>query len=174
MSPCYKGFCNTYTMDTKQKLFRCGLFLSAVISFVGILDCIQASESQFQLEIENFEKPVVIQNNSILPVSQMPKVEVVRTIRVVTTAYSSDVWQTDSTPFITANGTYVRDGIVANNLLPFGTKIRLPEIFGDKIFVVEDRMHSRKGYYHVDIWQPTYIEAKNFGAQYTYIEVLEN
>ena len=148
----------------------------AMISFAGILDCIEASESALELEVENFENPVVIQNNSILPVSQMPKVEVevVRTIRVITTAYSSDVWQTDDTPFITANGTYVRDGIVANNLLPFGTRIRLPEIYGDKIFVVEDRMHSRKGYYHVDIWQSTYTAAKNYGAQRTYIEVLEN
>jgi 3D (Asp-Asp-Asp) domain-containing protein len=50
----------------------------------------------------------------------------------------------------------------------------LPEIYGDKIFVVEDRMHSRKGYYHVDIWQSTYTEAKDFGAKRTYIEVLEN
>ena len=89
------------------------------------------------------------------------------------TAYSSTVWQTDSTPFITAAGTGVRDGIIANNLLPFGTKVMVPEIYPDKIFVVEDRMHSRKGYYHIDIWFPTYIEAKNFGAKTTYIEVLE-
>ena len=163
-------------MNNIKRLFRYSLFLMAIILFAGVLNCIEASENSFEQVDENFENPIVIQNNSILPVSQMPKVkvEVVRTIRVVTTAYSSDVWQTDSTPFITANGTYVRDGIVANNLLPFGTRIRLPEIYGDKIFVVEDRMHSRKGYYHVDIWQPTYNEAKDYGAKRTYIEVLEN
>ena len=161
-------------MNNVKRLFKNSLFLMVIISFAGILNCIEASESALELNVEDFENPVVIQNNSILPVSQMPKAKVVRTIRVITTAYSSDVWQTDSTPFITANGTYVRDGIVANNLLPFGTKIRLPEIYGDKIFVVEDRMHSRKGYYHVDIWQSTYIEAKDYGAKRTYIEVLEN
>lgn len=95
-------------------------------------------------------------------------------INVVITAYSSTVWETDDTPYITASGTYVRDGIVANNLLPLGTKIKIPEIFGDKIFVVEDRMNSRKSYYHIDIWFPSYQEALNFGAKRTYIEILKS
>ena len=96
-----------------------------------------------------------------------------RRMRVVLTAYSSTVEQTDSTPFITANGTYVRDGIVANNGLPFGTEIRIPELFGEKVFSVQDRMHWRKGGYHFDIWFPTYEQAKNFGVKYAYVEVLE-
>ncbi|KPJ73730.1 hypothetical protein AMJ48_00310 [Parcubacteria bacterium DG_74_1] len=75
---------------------------------------------------------------------------------------------------MTAAGTGVREGVIANNLLPFGTKVRLPEIYGDKIFVVEDRMNSRVGYYHVDIWLPSYRDALNFGSKRTYIEVLEN
>jgi len=98
----------------------------------------------------------------------------IRRIRVVLTGYSSTVAQTDSTPFITANGTYVRDGIVANNGLPFGTELRIPELFGDKLFSVQDRMHARKGSYHFDIWFPTYEQAKNFGVKYAYVEVLEN
>ncbi len=96
-----------------------------------------------------------------------------RRMRVVLTAYSSTVEQTDSTPFITANGTYVRDGIVANNGLPFGTEIRIPELFGEKVFSVQDRMHWRKGGYQFDIWFPTYEQAKNFGVKYAYVEVLE-
>ncbi|HNR81547.1 MAG TPA: hypothetical protein PK429_01215 [Candidatus Pacearchaeota archaeon] len=96
-----------------------------------------------------------------------------RRMKVVLTAYSSTVEQTDSTPFITANGTYVRDGIVANNGLPFGTEIRIPELFGEKVFSVQDRMHWRKGGYHFDIWFPTYEQAKNFGVKYAYVEVLE-
>jgi len=95
-------------------------------------------------------------------------------IRVIITAYSSTPEETDSTPFITASGERVREGIIANNLLPFGTKVRIPELFGDKIFVVEDRMNAKKGYYHVDIWYPSYHEAKNFGSQLTDIEVLES
>lgn len=94
-------------------------------------------------------------------------------MKVLLTAYSSTAAQTDSTPFITANGTYVYDGIVANNGLPFGTELRIPELFGDKIFSVQDRMHWRKGSYQFDIWFPTYEQAKNFGVKYAYVEVLK-
>jgi len=92
-------------------------------------------------------------------------------VRYITvTAYSSTPDQTDSTPFITASGTYVHDGIVAANFLPFGTKIKLPELFGDKVFSVEDRMNS-KYYYRVDVWMLTREAAKQFGAQYVKVEV---
>jgi 3D (Asp-Asp-Asp) domain-containing protein len=99
--------------------------------------------------------------------------ETVRRMRVVLTAYSSTVSQTDSTPFITANGTYVSDGIVANNGLPFGTEIRIPELFGGKVFSVQDRMHWRKSDYQFDIWFPTYEQAKSFGVKYAYVEILK-
>jgi len=100
--------------------------------------------------------------------------EAVDRIKVVLTAYSSTVAQTDSTPFVTANGTYVHDGIVANNGLPFGTEIRIPDIYGDKVFSVEDRMHWSKSSYHFDIWFPTYEQAKDFGVKYAYVEVLKD
>lgn len=103
---------------------------------------------------------------------EAPKGAVSR-IKVVLTGYSSTVAQTDSSPFITANGTYVHDGIVANNGLPFGTEIRIPELYGEKVFSVEDRMHWRKGNYHFDIWFETYEEAKQFGVKYAYVEVLK-
>ena len=90
------------------------------------------------------------------------------------TGYSSCPMETDSTPFITASGKFVEDGIVANNLFPFGTRIRIPELYGDKVFIVEDRMHWRKGYYHVDIWFPAKEEALEFGSKRTYIEVLDS
>ncbi|MBI1985018.1 MAG: 3D domain-containing protein [Candidatus Wildermuthbacteria bacterium] len=93
------------------------------------------------------------------------------TIPVVLTAYSSTIAQTDDTPFITASGAFVREGIVAANFLPMGTKIKIPDLYGDKVFVVEDRMHPRKKY-QVDIWFPDYWDALNFGAQYSTIEVL--
>lgn len=101
-----------------------------------------------------------------------PEPEVARRIGAVITAYSSTVWQTDDTPFITAAGTDVRDGIIANNYLPFGSKVRIPEIYGSKVFVVEDRMSWQKGNYHFDIWFSDYWDALNFGAKRAYIEVL--
>lgn len=88
---------------------------------------------------------------------------------VYVTAYSSTPDQTDSTPFVTASNTRVRDGIVAANFLRFGAKIRIPSIHPDKIFVVEDRMRSNK---KVDIWFPTRREALNFGIRWTEIEIL--
>ena len=87
------------------------------------------------------------------------------------TAYSSTPEETDDTPFITASGERVRDGIVAANFLPFGTEVRIPELFGDKVFVVKDRMHRRKTNF-VDIWMPSKQLAKEFGIHQTDIEVL--
>lgn len=93
--------------------------------------------------------------------------------KVVVTGYSSTPDQTDDTPFITASNKLVRDGIVACNFLDFGTKIRLPELFGDKIFVVEDRMHEKYSTNHIDIWFPDRETAQNFGIKETILEILE-
>jgi 3D (Asp-Asp-Asp) domain-containing protein len=127
-----------------------------------------------QIMMELSARLGLLQGNSLLPFSSPagPDLTVVRKLNVVITAYSSSVWQTDDTPNITASGKWVKDGIVANNLLPFGTKIRIPELYGDRVFIVEDRMSYIKGNYHVDIWFSSYWEAVNFGAKRTHIEVL--
>jgi len=90
----------------------------------------------------------------------------------IVTAYSSTVDQCDASPFITAKGTMVRDGIVATNFLPFGTKITFPLLFPGKVFVVEDRM-ALKNSHKVDIWFPSRGEAIQFGVKYTQIEVVQ-
>ena len=92
-------------------------------------------------------------------------------IHLPVTAYNSEPGQTDDTPFITAFGTTVRDGIVATNFLPKGTMIRFPEEFGDKIFVVEDRMNARYTY-KVDIWMAEKQDAIHFGVKYLKMEIL--
>ena len=91
---------------------------------------------------------------------------------VAITAYSSTQDQTDDTPFITASNTIVRDGVIAANFLPFGTKIRISQLFGNKIFIVEDRMHHRYKDDHIDIWFPTRESALEFGIKYAEIEIL--
>lgn len=111
--------------------------------------------------------------NSGFPEADKSGFELVRKMNVVVTAYSSTPWETDGTPYVTASGAWVEEGIVAINSLPFGTRVRIPEVFGDKVFVVEDRLHRRKGNYHVDVWFPSYKDALDFGAKRTYIEVLE-
>ena len=97
----------------------------------------------------------------------------VRTKRITVTAYSSTPDQTDDSPFITASGAWVYDGIVASNFLPFGTKVRFPELFRDKIFTVDDKMHNRFADTRVDIWFPDRESAKEFGIQETIMEILE-
>lgn len=100
-------------------------------------------------------------------------------IKVWVTAYNSHPNQTDSTPCITASGLNVcerseqgAEDIIATNLmrLPFGTKVRIPELFGDKIFLVHDRMNARYAR-TVDVWMAEYADAKKFGKQYTEIEI---
>lgn len=77
------------------------------------------------------------------------------------TAYTAAVSQTDTTPTITANNQKVREGIVANNCLPFGTKIKI----NNKIFEIQDRMNERYGCDKFDIYMRDYSEAIDFGIK---------
>ena len=126
---------------------------------------------------ETTHSPLVIQENSLRTISSTTSPEeLIRVVKVFEqvkiTGYSSTYWQTDDTPFITASGKWVYDGIIATNLLPFGTKVRIPEIYGNRIFIVEDRMHSRNSY-NADIWFANYWEAKTFGVKIANLEILE-
>lgn len=109
--------------------------------------------------------PVDNQSREPKPVPQVIRME------LTVTGYSSSHDETDDDPFITASGETVRDGIVATNLLPFGTKVRIPKEFGDKVFIVEDRMHRRFSN-RVDIWFPSKSEAWKFGKKSLEIEIL--
>jgi len=94
-----------------------------------------------------------------------------RVIYVTVTAYSSTPDQTDDTPFVTANGTRVRDGIIAANFLRFGTKVKFPDYSGDKIYEVTDRMNERYPN-RADIWMETREEAIQFGLRTLKMEIL--
>ena len=83
------------------------------------------------------------------------------TMWVRATAYSSDPWQTDSTPCYPAMDfnmcahyeDYGLEDTIAANFLPLGTKVKLPELFGNKVFTVRDRMNARyNGTNRIDIW----------------------
>lgn len=100
----------------------------------------------------------------------------IRTSYHTLTAYNSEVAQCDDSPCITANGFNVCEhGIedtIAANFLRFGTKVKIPELFGDRVFVVRDRMNKRYTS-RVDIWMVDKNDAKRFGIKYAKIEVLE-
>lgn len=117
---------------------------------------------------------------AVVPVQEavvVPELKVIKTYRVPMTAYNSLAGQTDSTPCIPASGLdlckHNTEDVVAANFLPLHTKIRIPELYGDQIFTVEDRMNKRYGY-RVDIWMKERKSAMAFGLKKNVlIEVVE-
>ena len=77
---------------------------------------------------------------------------------------------------ITASGKKVKVGFVANNWLPFGTKVKIE---GLGIYIVEDR--GSKKYFGtkeekrkaLDIYFEEHEEAKRFGVKYLKVEILK-
>jgi 3D (Asp-Asp-Asp) domain-containing protein len=115
---------------------------------------------------------------AVLPVYS-PVGGVQKTVRriqyVQVSGYNSEVAQTDDSPFITANGTYVRDGIVAANHLPFNTALKFKncgDIEDDKIFIVTDRMNKRYQN-NVDIWFASKADALKLGRRMCQIEIIQ-
>ena len=114
-----------------------------------------AVEAQFELK----DGIPTVESNSLLPISPIifPKTQVLGVI----TSYNPVPEQCDSTPDITASGKGVAEGMVANNCLPFGTKV---EIDGN-IYTVEDRMNSRYGCDRFDILSFDEEFSVEFGIQ---------
>lgn len=100
-------------------------------------------------------------------------------VYITLTAYNSLPGQTDDTPCITASGFDVcehnMENIIATNFnyLPFNTKIKFPELFGDKEFRVEDRMNARytTATRRADLWMQDYQSAKMFGKKYVQMDI---
>jgi len=92
------------------------------------------------------------------------------------TAYTSEVAQCDSSPCITANGfnvcEHAIEDTIAANFLPLGSKIRIPDLFGDRVFVVRDRMNKRYQN-RLDIWMIDKADAVNFGVKLAKVDILE-
>ena len=122
--------------------------------------------------------PTKMTNDSEIQIEEKTQIEnTIKTMYVYATAYNSLENQTDSSPCVTANGynlceSDIEDTIAAN-FLPFGTKIRIPDYFGDRVFVVRDRMNVRYEN-RIDVWMKEYIDARKFGKRYLKIEILEN
>ena len=131
--------------------------------------------------IENAQLQIVTNNVAeettiIISEPKTPLVKVTKTSTHTITAYNSDPAQTDDTPCITANGFDVcehgEEDTIAANFLKFGTKVRIPELYGDRIFIVRDRMNKRYSD-RVDIWMKEKTDARKFGVKVAKIEVVE-
>ena len=128
-------------------------------------------EQEIELPLMPLDGLITLQGQALVQSTNPDTPVVVAQYWVPVTAYSSTPDQTDSTPFITASGTDVRDGIVACNFLRFGTKVRFPQLYGDKIFIVEDRMAVRNSH-KMDIWFTSRGQAKQFGIKIAKVEIL--
>jgi len=107
---------------------------------------------------------------------RMPHIAQATLLRVLATAYSSAVEETDDSPGLTATNAATRQGIIAlsRDLLreftpgaPFGFGDHV-EIPGVGRFVVEDTMSPRYAH-RVDIWCPTRDEAMAWGTRHVHI-----
>lgn len=122
-------------------------------------------------KIAKTEEPAAIKH---LPVNKEKDIK--RTGYYKLTAYNSEAAQTDASPCTTANGFNVcKHGVedtVAANFLPFGSKVRMPELFGDRVFIVRDRMNPRFDNY-IDVWMKDRKDAIKFGVKVAKVEVLK-
>ncbi|MFH1745202.1 MAG: hypothetical protein ABH881_03490 [bacterium] len=148
-----------------------------ILDFIVLFPCHPALAEDGQMA-ENSFGLIFLGNNGFansLPINQDRKIK--RIDSAVLTAYNSDVWQCDDSPCITANGFNVCEhnieDTIAANYLPFGTKLRIPELFGDRVFIVRDRMNKRYGDYRMDVWMKKGSDAKNFGVKRAKVEILE-
>lgn len=167
----------TYTFSTLHKSLSIrtaivGAF-AFTIAFLGLPQVAQASGPRLTtINVYNVYAGVVpvAAPQTVAPV-KVPE-QVKSSSVYLMTSYTSLPELTDGSPFITANGSHVHMGTIAANCLPFGTRVRIPDLFGDQIFVVEDRLAARKPCGMIDVWLPTYQEAKKFGVRHAKIEIL--
>lgn len=155
-------------------------FVFVVGAYIFFPTIANADPMQHQMHYDEETVDLIVeamQNDSLahgtLPVAE-DSVEPRSTFTIPLTAYTSDVAQTDDTPCITASGLDVCErnieNVVAANFLPIGTRVRIPELFGDRVFYVEDRMNARY-YYKMDVWMREIDDARTFGLQFATVEV---
>ncbi len=162
-------------IDTLKISRQFGLLMIVAIGFLVAPNSVGTTDITLNHgSVDAWGDFLLTDNNSLDILDSPLALDTVEKFDVIITAYSSSIWETWGCPYTTASNTHVRDGIVANNMLPFGTKVRFPQLFGDKIFIVEDRMHSRKGDYHFDIWFASRVEALQFGVKRTFVEIVES
>jgi len=176
----------SFKKGLSRQVFEVTISAVVVISFFAstLLPQIAEAQSGFLASLSGiFSNKVseeVLAENVVPLFPEMEEATPRKVVYAVMTAYSSDVGQTDSTPCIPADYTYNlcehyeqegEQNTIAANFLPMGTKVRFPELYGDKVFVVRDRMNARYGYGRGDIWMPSRNEAKNFGVKRVQMEI---
>ena len=148
---------NLKKLDSVISIFLLALFgiflLNAIYNYIiEEKTCLESNQSVNKLFLEANVPPVYSESLGL------------RTI----TGYSSEICQTDSTPFITAYNTKVREGIIASNEFDKGTYLSI----NGKTYIVEDKMNKRYDD-ELDIWFLEKEEAINFGRQLVEVYLLK-
>jgi 3D (Asp-Asp-Asp) domain-containing protein len=133
----------------------------SILEVGGPTDLLLITDPSNFLPEKNNKITAILPTNSELPYY---------TAYITATAYTSRLVETDASPTIAAWGDHVFWGMLASNAFPRGTKIQIPEYYGDKMFTILDRMNERY-YHHLDIWMPDLSEAKNWGSRYVEIRI---
>jgi len=84
-------------------------------------------------------------------------------VEATVTCYTSEVSQTDASPFTTASGHRLKAGdkVVANNQADFGSKVLVNGV----VYQVEDRMNKKYDGSYFDIWFEDKNECLKFGRR---------
>ena len=146
------------------------LLILAIPNSVAHANTYMTAASKAVDHVVGFHKDGNIQANVAI---EIKKIEVKKTIRVMATAYSPTPWQTDDSPCITATGHNLCEDTekniiaVSRDLLKTGTlryhqQITLPDMFGDRIFYVEDTMNARFTN-RIDVFHYSTKDAREFG-----------
>lgn len=159
---------------------RVVFILVLVLVFDFVLFPAPALASEMVETADISEDLITLTENDTEIVNTLPEsndLAVARTKYHTITAYNSEIGQCNNDPCVTASGfNLCEHGIedsVAANFLKFGTKVRIPELFGDRVFIVRDRMNERYPD-RLDVWMLNKNEAKQFGVKIAKIEILEH
>jgi len=166
-----RGVADSIRQKHMKKMIHVGMqktiIVGLTLALVGVFTMPQMADASFAQDLKDkydaFFLEKIEKKEKSFPVSEDRKP--VRTMTVYATSYSSDPNQTDSTPCIDASGIDICErakqlgeaDTIAANFLPKGTKVRFPEMYGNKVFTVTDRMNSRYnyaniGYYRIDFY----------------------
>lgn len=166
--------CKQFLAKKIQELIHSKPFLAILMLAIGISHTVAYYEWQplwrdYQSALDSRARIVVINRvEASVEEDIEPKEEEQEVVEVkpemkqgIFSAYNAEVGQTDADPLTMANGKKVFEGAIANNCLAFGTKV---EVAG-KVYEVQDRMNSRYGCDHFDIFVWNHDEAIQFGRK---------
>lgn len=172
------------TIETISPLSQKEIFVLPQTDVLGLEQIFHSLSVEVPVESKKDDKNediqecrVEVSKKQITPCIKKEKEHIVtKELTITATAYSSTMAQTDNSPCTTANGYNVckanKENVVAANFLPFGTKVKFPEVYGDKIFTVQDRMNRRFNK-RIDFWMKTTNKARQFGVKQVKVQVVE-